>query len=277
MSKIVLPFVETMITQSCNLSCHGCTNYSDLKHSGYVTWDQGHEWISSWLERIDIPDFGIIGGEPLINPDLESWLLGVRALLPTSQIRLTTNGLLLHKHPSLIKLLNTIGNCVFKITVHVDDQQLEHYISEIFSANHWEPVLEYGISRWKNSNNVRFQINRPELFLKTYRNSYNNMMPHHSDAADAFASCIQQTCPLLYQGRLYKCSTSALLQDTLNRFDRPNWSQWEQYIESGVGYSDSDQELLEFVNNFSRPHARCAQCPGSQVTPIEHRITVMRK
>jgi hypothetical protein len=49
-----LPFLETMITQVCNLSCHGCTNFSDLTHSGYVSWNQGKQWVESWIEHIDI-------------------------------------------------------------------------------------------------------------------------------------------------------------------------------------------------------------------------------
>ena len=92
--KQVLPFLETMITQTCQLSCLGCTNYSDLRHSGYIKWKDGKRDLEQWLERIDIPDFGIMGGEPLINPEVIQWLIGVRELMPDSQIRFTTNGLL---------------------------------------------------------------------------------------------------------------------------------------------------------------------------------------
>lgn len=28
--KPLLSFLKTMVTQACNLSCQGCTNYSDL-------------------------------------------------------------------------------------------------------------------------------------------------------------------------------------------------------------------------------------------------------
>jgi organic radical activating enzyme len=222
MSKLVLPFLETMVTQVCNLSCQGCTNYSDLKHSGYVPWTQGRDWLEPWLDIVDIPDFGIIGGEPLINPDIESWLVGVRKLLPEAQLRFTTNGLLLHKWPNLLNLLHDIGNCVFKITVHIEDQMLEQNIQQIFSQMQWEPVTEYGISRWRTSNNLKFQINRPTHFLKTFQGPYHDMMPFDSNPADAFDACVQKTCPLLYRGKIYKCSTSALLLDTLDRYRRPN-------------------------------------------------------
>jgi organic radical activating enzyme len=277
MKRLTLPFIETMATQVCNLACPGCTNYSDLSHTGYVSWNQGKQWIEPWLNLFDIPDFGIIGGEPLINPELDQWLLGLRNLMPESQLRLTTNGLLLHKWPQLLDLINYIGNCVFKITVHVDDLVLEQEINKIFQSQSWEPVDEYGISRWKNTHGVRLQINRPQTFLKTYLGNYDTMAPHHSKPADAFSACVQKTCPLLYQGKIYKCSTSALLLDTLDRFNRPNWTQWEPYIEHGISPESSMDQLTEFVNNFNRPHLQCSQCPSSDVHPLAHRITVNRK
>jgi hypothetical protein len=277
MSKPTLPFLETMVTQVCNLSCEGCTNYSDQKHSGYVTWAQGRAEIEPWLDRVDIPDFGIMGGEPLINPEIESWLLGARNLMPAAQLRFTTNGLLLHKWPRLLPLLHDIGNCVFKITVHVNDAALEQVIEKIFSQYHWEPVTEYGIARWRTTNNLKFQINRPGYFLKTFRGSYHSMAPFNSKPEAAFDACVQKTCPLLYQGRIYKCSTSALLQDTLDRYNRPNWAEWEPLIQSGIAPDSEDHEIENFINNFGRPHAQCTQCPTAQQPLLNHAVTVVKK
>lgn len=277
MSKPTLPFLETMITQVCNLSCKGCTNYSDQQHSGYVTWAQGRAQIEPWLDRVDILDFGIIGGEPLINPEIEAWLLGIRNLMPRSQLRFTTNGLLLNKWPNLLPMLHDIGNCVFKITVHVDDGGLEHAIKKIFSQYTWEPVTEYGIARWRTTNNLTFQINRPTHFLKTFQGPYHDMMPFDSDPEAAFDACVQKTCPLLYQGKIYKCSTSALLQDTLNKHNRPNWLDWAPLIETGISSDSTTSDIKRFINNFGKPHAQCRQCPTSQQQPVNHTVTVFRK
>ena len=115
--KPVLPFLETMATQVCNLSCAGCTNYSDLTHQGYVRWRDMERDLRTWLEVIDIPDFGIMGGEPLINPEIREWLRGVRRLMPQSQIRFTTNGLLLNRHFDVLDVAHEIGNTVFKIPI----------------------------------------------------------------------------------------------------------------------------------------------------------------
>ena len=279
MKKLTLPFVETMITQVCNLSCTGCTNYSDLVHRGYVPWQEGKQQILQWLERINIEEFGIMGGEPMINPEWQSWLAGVRMLLPDARLRFTTNGLLLHKYPDIVDLLEDIGNVTFKITIHVNDDQLNNCIDEIFSARSWTPVTEFGINRWQGPSGLRFQINRPEIFTKTYQNSYHDMKPWHSQPSAAFDNCCQQTCPLLYNGRIYKCSTAGLLKSTLERFSWPNQQEWQQYIDDGIGVNDADADVQQFVDNFGLPARICGQCPtaADTISQLSHVINVRRK
>lgn len=262
--KPVIPYLEMMANQSCNLACYGCTNYSDLRHSGYVTWAQGKEQISNWITRIDIPDFGIIGGEPLINPDIEKWITGLRELLPDAQIRFVTNGLLLHKKPHIIKLLEEIGNCVFKITVHVHNEQLENIIASIYDSYDWQPIEEYGLHRHVVNNDFKFQVNRPDKFFKTYQGTYSNMMPHNSNPVQAFDICVQKQCPLLYDGKIYKCSTAGLLKDTLQKVGNPNIDHWQPFIIDGLSPDCDDAELLSYINNFGQPHAMCRQCPTKQ-------------
>jgi Radical SAM superfamily/4Fe-4S single cluster domain len=272
-----LPFLETMITQSCNLSCLGCTNYSDLRHAGYVPWSQGKQQIQAWLDRLNIQEFGIIGGEPLINPEWREWVSGSRELMPEAQLRFTTNGLLLDRVPDIIDFFESIGNIVFKITVHTDNQLLEEHIQKIQQSRNWLPVVEYGVSRWTGLNNVRLQINRPQTFIKTYRNSYTNMMPWHSDPVQAFEHCCQRTCPLLYQGKIYKCSTAGLLKDTLKRFDNPNIADWQPYIDSGIDITDSDHVIQNFCNNFGLSNFICGQCPSRSTGDIDHYSNVIFK
>lgn len=262
--KITLPFLETMITQVCNMSCLGCTNYSDLKHSGYVSWDQGKQWILPWLDRVDIPDFGIMGGEPLINPECKQWLIGLRELIPHAQIRFTTNGLLLGKHQELVDLMYELGNISFKITAHINTPELDRLIEEIFKRYPWRSVHEFGIDRWITDRNFRFHVKKPDTFIKTYRNDYTDMLPWNSMPMAAFDNCVQQTCPLLHQGKIYKCSTSGLLLQTVTRVAPNNLKQWSPYIVPGLDSNCSDDDLREFINNFGKPHSQCGQCPSSQ-------------
>jgi organic radical activating enzyme len=275
----VLPFLETMITQVCNLSCHGCTNFSDLKHTGYVTWNQGQSWLQSWVSRIEILDFGIMGGEPMINPEWQQWVAGVRELMPDAQIRFTTNGLLLHRCPDILNFFEHIGNVVFKISVHVQDDELENTIKNFQTSRPWEEVEEHGIKRWRTKNNLRFQLNRPDWFYKTFRGTYQDMLPYDSDPIQAFDACVQQTCPLLHNGHIYKCSTSALTAEILKRHKNTHWDQWHQYLDTGIYPDCSELQLQAFLNNFGRHNAICGQCPTAAHTEskLNHYQTVVFK
>lgn len=271
-----LEFLEIMVIRTCNLSCQGCTTFSDLKYQGYTTWEQGRAWLEPWLDRITLEGVGVMGGEPLINPEIRSWLVGLRELMPDTQIRFVTNGLLLDRHWDIVDLLQQLGNTVLKISQHVSTPELENTIQRIYKSYTWTPVEEYGIKRWQGANNTRFQIARPTQFLKTFRNDYNHMAPHNNPPKEAFDICVQKRCPLLYQGKIYKCGTVALTPELLDRFGRPNWDQWQPYLVEGLRHDCAEAELQKFVDNFGKPNSLCRQCPSRQDldSMIDHVATV---
>lgn len=274
-----LEFLEVMLIRTCNLSCQGCTTFSDLKYQGYVTWQQGRAWLEPWLDRITLEGIGVMGGEPLINPEVREWLIGMRELMPNTQIRFVTNGLLLDRHWDVVDLLQQLGNTVLKISQHVSTPELESVIDRVFATYNWQPIEEYGINRWIQNNHNRFQISKPTKFFKTFRNSYHDMAPHDNTPSEAFELCVQKRCPLLYNGRLYKCGTVGLTPELLERHDRPNWEQWQPYLVPGLTPDCSDAELERYVQNFGRPHAVCRQCPSARDLDsiVDHLSTVTFK
>lgn len=280
MPKPVLPFLEMMVINSCNLSCQGCTTFSDLKHSGYVTWQQGQKQLEPWLERIDLQAFGFMGGEPLMNPTIREWLIGLRDLLPDTQLRFVTNGLLLERHWWIVDLLKDLGNAVLKISYHVDDARVNNSIARVMESHAWTPITEHGIDRWKLiDGDLRFQVSAPTKFYRTFKNNYFNMAPHDNDPADAFAMCVQQRCPILHQGQLYKCGTAGLTPAILQRFGNPNINSWQPFLDAGIDIDCSDAVLKRFIDNFGKPHAMCRQCPtpGDTASILDHRATVTFK
>lgn len=274
-----LPFLEMMITNVCNLSCQGCTTFSDLDHRGYKTWKQAHAELLPWTQRLDIQAFGFMGGEPLINPDVENWLVGIRDLLPQAQIRFITNGLLLEKHWHIVDLLRSLGNSVLKISYHIKDPRIDAAIDRVFKSRAWSTIREHGIDRWVDDTGMRFQIARPTQFLKTFRGEYANMRPHDNVPVDAFDICVQKRCPLLHQGMLYKCGTAGLTPGILERHGTPNRELWEPYLESGLAIDCDDTALENFISNFGKPHRICRQCPSSRDldSMIDHTKTVKFK
>jgi len=278
-NQFVIPYTEIMITQVCNLSCVGCSTYSDIPHKGYVSWIDGKNQIEPWLSRVKFDHFGLMGGEPLINPQIHQWLTGIRELMPNTTVRFPTNGTLLLKHPDIVDLLADMGNVILKITVHIQDPQVEESIQYVMNRFNWEPITEYGVSRFVTNKNFKFQINRPTTFYKTFQNDYATAEPYNSTPKSAFEVCHQKECPLLINGRIYKCSTSGLMPGVLARFKNPNINKWKQYLDNNhngsVGINSSDDEIKRFISNIRKPHLTCAQCPNSEsIVKINHQSNV---
>jgi sulfatase maturation enzyme AslB (radical SAM superfamily) len=220
-----------------------------------------------------------MGGEPLMNPDLHNWIKGIRDMMPETQIRFVTNGLLLAKNRRIVDLLHEVGNAVLKISYHVDDPSVDQEIQHIRERFAWRDINEFGIDRWITGRDFRFQIARPKKFIRTFRGDYTNMQPHDNEPVAAFDLCVQKRCPMLLDGVIYKCGTAALTQSVLERFGWPNREQWQPYLGHGLSADCTDQELERFLANFGRPHAICRQCPTAQDLDsiLDHTITVTRK
>jgi sulfatase maturation enzyme AslB (radical SAM superfamily) len=280
-TKLNLPFLEVMVLRSCNLSCKGCTTFSDLKHQGdYGEWSQTKEWLEQWNQRLNIEAIGFMGGEPLIHPNIKDWIIGARQILPTSQIRFVTNGLLLEKSLEIIDTLYELGNSVLKISVHIEDARINRMIKYIMNRFDWKPVTEFHINRWSTGNDFKFQINRPERFYQTFKGTYSDMKPHDNNPADAFHQlCVQKKCPLLFEGKLYKCGTAGLTPHILKKFNNPNIELWEPYMNTGLTLDCTNEELNKFINNFGKPHSMCRQCPveSDRESVIDHSSNVSYK
>lgn len=278
-NKEYIEYIEIQFIHACNLACQGCATFSELKHNGYTTWSQTKKDLLPWLDRLYPECIGVMGGEPFINPNLKEYITGLRELLPNTQIRLPTNGLLLLKKYDIVEMLHEMGNAVLKISYHLDDPLINNAIKKIFNDFDLKPVTEFGINRWSTNNNFKFQINAPTTFLRSFIGDYQNMKPHKNDPADAFEICVAKRCPFLYNGQLFKCSTAGLTPWILERFGNPNKELWQRYVGTGLSPDCSDGQLRRFLNNFGKPHAICRQCPSKKdkESLIDHKTNVIKK
>jgi len=277
--KLKIEYIEIQFIHACNLSCKGCATFSELKHHGYTTWDTTIKELRPWLKRLDPECIGVMGGEPLMHPQIIDYIKGLRDILPDTQIRVPTNGLLLEKRFDVVQLMESVGNTVLKISYHLNDPKLKSNIKKILNRYDFSPVTEFGINRWRTKNNFVFQINAPTTFLKSFTGEYKDMKPHANNPADSFAICVAQRCPFLFQGKIFKCSTAGLTPWILERFGYPNKDLWKNYMNTGLDPDCTNEELKKFLDNFGKPHRICAQCPSSKDlgSLISHKNHVQRK
>ena len=90
--KIVLDQLEFYTNHTCNFNCTGCNRFNNYKFQGLQTWDEYADVHRAWAEKLDLKHYRILGGEPLMNPDIIKWIRGLRELWPTSSAQITTNG-----------------------------------------------------------------------------------------------------------------------------------------------------------------------------------------
>jgi organic radical activating enzyme len=97
--RIRIDRCEVNVAHHCNLSCRGCSHLSPKAEKYFA--DPGQVFVDlSLLGRHCRPDrICLVGGEPLLHPDLQEVIGAVRRSGIQGRIRVTTNGLLLCRMP----------------------------------------------------------------------------------------------------------------------------------------------------------------------------------
>lgn len=272
MTRLFLPYLETMISNACTLACANCTNYSDYKMSGSLSYADFEPIFDKWNERIEIDCMGFMGGEPMINPELKTFMRETQRKLQKS-VMLITNTTLWHKWPNFIDFIKDMGSVHLKFSVHQPNADyLKLAIEDVKSNVKWETVEKNEhYEQYKNEDySLIFSIDKSNSFTRTWQGtSYWEMKPYSNDPVQAHKECSQTWCPLLYKGRLYKCSSVALLDRVLADHMLLTDQDWQPYLSyTGIGLEDSDDSLLDWINNYGKPANICSMCPTREDNPF---------
>ena len=103
--KILLNEIECDITNKCNLNCKGCGHFSPLYEND--NWFMDVEQIKNDLKRLSsifkLNIFKIMGGEPLLHPQIKEICLIVKKYIPEGHVWIVTNGILLNEYEQFFK------------------------------------------------------------------------------------------------------------------------------------------------------------------------------
>lgn len=95
-----LEYLVLNILDHCNLRCKGCDHFACIAEPYLVSFKSIHKDLKR-MAKIFKSDYimkiGVMGGEPLLHPDLLKILKDVRFFFPYAKVCLTTNGILLMK------------------------------------------------------------------------------------------------------------------------------------------------------------------------------------
>lgn len=116
---VALDYLEFHVSHKCNLNCKACCHFSSITTRDFPDYDEWHEGIRQLKKRIPhINDIHLLGGEPLLNPELKQYVIQTRELYPESKMEIISNGILVRQMSmELIECLRE-NNVKIGITVY---------------------------------------------------------------------------------------------------------------------------------------------------------------
>lgn len=183
--KPTLAYFEVPITDNCNLNCKGCLFASNMTSGNqHISLDSIRKDAKRMAELFyDVPWIRILGGEPLMHPDIVMILEYYRETFPDSEIDLCTNGLLIPK------MGDEFWNCVKsnRISIHVSGYKPTYNMLEQIDV-----ILR--------GHGLPYVILKRDSFVKYYTDRPDN------DMDMSFEKCIASSCYEVYRGKISSCS-----------------------------------------------------------------------
>ncbi|MDD4600826.1 MAG: 4Fe-4S cluster-binding domain-containing protein, partial [Negativicutes bacterium] len=137
-----LPYLEFHITDHCNLNCKSCTHFAPLSAENYLYTDSFIKDITRLSELFtNISRMRILGGEPLLHPQVNLFLEFSRSFFPNSKISLVTNGILLPSMDLSFYQALKANNISLDITVYPIAK--DDMTSKVLLASRYDIPIEY--------------------------------------------------------------------------------------------------------------------------------------
>ena len=91
-----LQFAFSVATH-CNLNCKGCAHFSPLSKEEFPDFAEAERDFARLGELFHgkCSSISLMGGEPLLNPQIEDYCRMVRKYFPVGDVQIVTNGILL--------------------------------------------------------------------------------------------------------------------------------------------------------------------------------------
>lgn len=230
-----LETMEIHVAEHCNLNCKNCSMFCGLVETCdfpcYQEFEEGIKQLKNFFPHIK--KFRIIGGEPLLNPELDKYICLIRNVYPYTDIRLISNGILVTKMSD--QLIQTIidNDVTFIVTQYIS---LKHSIDEI--------------NRFLSKTGIRYIVTEAVLEFQKIYNALGD-----SDIDENFYRCHWKgSCATMYGTKIATCYVPFVIHYFSDKFNLA--------IEE-TGKIDLMEEGLtaqEIIKRMHTPFDMCRYC-----------------
>lgn len=195
-----LETMEIHVAEHCNLNCKNCSMFCGLVETCdfpcYQEFEEGIKQLKNFFPHIK--KFRIIGGEPLLNPELDKYICLIRNVYPYTDIRLISNGILVTKMSD--QLIQTIidNDVTFIVTQYIS---LKHSIDEI--------------NRFLSKTGIRYIVTEAVLEFQKIYNALGD-----SDIDENFYRCHWKgSCATMYGTKIATCYVPFVIHYFSDKFN----------------------------------------------------------
>lgn len=235
-SKVNIESLEISVSYHCNLSCKGCSHCSPLFKIKYFDINKEIDKLKILSKSLNINIIKLIGGEPLLNPQIDLIIKKLKEEYIGKKIYVATNGLLLSK------MSNYFWENIDGLEISIYNPKFEESIHKLI-VNKF-----YGKDK---TCYIYFYDKFRTPFVKT-KVSDNKLVKH------IYKNCLfshDWQCFNYHDGYFFKCPQS--------------WSHSDNFVEVnydkiGVKVEESNElrkKLNNYINN-KEPLFSCYYCLG---------------
>ncbi|MCQ2743360.1 MAG: 4Fe-4S cluster-binding domain-containing protein [bacterium] len=239
-NKKQIEMIELHVTDHCNLNCKSCMHFSPLACNEFVKLKDFKQDLKTlaFVGREAIKEIHILGGEPLLHPQLLKMLKLTRHYFPNSLIKLISNGILVAKQKDEFwRTLNRLD-----IELSITEYPLDINYKEINRLVQYYDVKYNFYAPSKENSQWHFPLD----------------LDGSQDPEYSFANCSKGnncTNVNIYKGKLFLCPITAYI----NYFNK--------YFNKNLEIASSDYLILKNIKNIneinefiSAPTPFCKYC-----------------
>jgi len=232
-----LRLIEFHVVHHCNLNCEGCSHFAPSAPKSIVLSSEIEKQVILASKKL-APEFvHILGGEPLLHPELEMLLPIFFKAFPSATLKLVTNGILLENRINKLNPSLKENNVVLSISVYKNTTLDIYQLLNIL-----------------NTLKVKYELWQQDTFID-FLNPFGN-----SDPIEARKNCSMEGYFNIRDDRLFPCPVSA-------------WSDFggaELSLPDGVSLNANVEDLKTLLDR-DRFTSKCRFCRTSP-RRVDHSI-----
>lgn len=238
--KVMLPFFAMHLVEHCNLNCEGCDHCVPLASPEFAdieTFKKDFSRLSKLFDNIKV--IGLMGGEPLLHPNLPDFFYESRKFFPKSALVLYTNGILLEQQDDKFWdacVKNDIIINVTKYPINLNFERLEQLAKDkntkFYFSNHPEEKI-------KTSHKIIFDLEGKQNINESFKQ----------------CSHIKQGCTFLAEGKIYPCTVAPTSKNFSTYFNKNLNLSKKDYID--IHKTNNGKKILDFL---AKPIPFCRYC-----------------